>query len=198
MRPDTHSQLVAWLKVALPLAALALLSTLFLLSRAVDPESAIPFANKEIQDRLRDQQVTGPFFSGTTTEGDQLSFSAVKLTAPDGDLGANEAHDVSARLTLVTGTRITLEADTARFDIAEDVARLVGDVTLITSTGYKVRTEELVSQMSSLEVTSPGPITADGPIGKLDAGSMALRKPAPDANSHLFFTNGVKLVYTPN
>ena len=37
-----RSRIVAWLRVLLPLAALAILSTLFLLGRKPDPDDAIP------------------------------------------------------------------------------------------------------------------------------------------------------------
>lgn len=198
MRPDGHSTLVSWLKVALPLAALALLSTLFLLSRSVERDGAIPFAKQEVQERLRDQQVTGPFFSGTTTQGDQLSFSAVTLRTPPGQTGSSLAESVLARVTTVSGVQMTLQADMARFDIARDLAELEGDVTIITSTGYRVMSDKLVSLMASLDVTSPGPVRADGPIGKLNAGMMTLRKPNEESNIQLLFTNGVKLVYSPN
>ena len=53
-RDNLHSRLVAILKVALPLIALALLSTLFLFSRKIDPEDAIPYATVDVEDRLRD------------------------------------------------------------------------------------------------------------------------------------------------
>ena len=36
-RADRHTRVVGWLKVALPLAALAILSTLFLVARRIDP-----------------------------------------------------------------------------------------------------------------------------------------------------------------
>ena len=57
MKGDRHSRVVSWLKVLFPLIALALLSTLFLLSRAIDPGQAIPFAEKEVQDRRKHQQI---------------------------------------------------------------------------------------------------------------------------------------------
>ena len=44
-RLDLHSRLVTWAKVALPLAALAILSTLFLLADRIDPTAAIPYAD---------------------------------------------------------------------------------------------------------------------------------------------------------
>ena len=61
MKGDRHSRVVSWLKVLFPLIALALLSTLFLLSRAIEPQAVIPFADNEVQERLRDQHITGPF-----------------------------------------------------------------------------------------------------------------------------------------
>ena len=40
-----RSRVVAWLRVLLPLAALAILSTLFLLPKSHDPDAAIPYAD---------------------------------------------------------------------------------------------------------------------------------------------------------
>lgn len=196
-RADRHSRTVAWLKVALPIVALALLSTLFLLSRAIDPNTTIPFADKEIQARLRDQQVTGPFFSGTTTDGDQLSFRAEKLTTPNGQTGANQAEDVLAELKLNDGAEITVHAKLASFDIARDIASLSGDVEFLTSTGYRLKTEALVSEMSTLHLQSPGKISGTGPPGVLEAGAMLLTLPKGARSAQLLFTNGVKLIYTP-
>ena len=43
---DSYSRLVQIGKIVLPLVALGILSTLFLFSGEVDPEAAIPFAEK--------------------------------------------------------------------------------------------------------------------------------------------------------
>ncbi len=194
---DRHSRAVAWLKVVFPLTALALLSTLFLVSRTVDPESVIPFADKEIQDRLRDQQITGPFFSGATADGEQISFSAEKLTTPQGQTGGSSAEDIDVKLNLLDGTELTLRSDSALFDVAEDIAELTGDVVITTSAGYRIVSDLLTSEMSKVNLRSPGQVFATGPAGTLEAGSMELTGgKGADANQ-LFFTNGVKLVYTP-
>lgn len=198
MRADRYSRMVALLKIVLPLAALALLSTLFLLSRDSNPETAIPFADKEIQDRMRDQQVTGPFFSGTTPDGDQISFSAVKLTTPGGQTGANEAEQVLLRAELAAGTRVLIIADNAQIDIAADMATLQGGVKVTTSTGYTLTTPVVTSQLTSLEIIAPETVSGTGPIGTLIAGSMTLLLPQGGENAQLLFTNGVKLVYSPN
>ena len=197
MRADSYSTWVSWLKVLLPLTALALLSTLFLLSRAIDPETVIPFADKEIQDRLRNQQVTGPFFSGTTANGDLISFSAETLQTPDGNLGSNRAEDVELNVAISDGAKVTVIAQIAEFDIANDLAELTGDIVITTSTDYRIISEKLSSQLSVLNLKSPGPIEATGPPGDLNAGSMFMTSSEEGKPSQLVFTNGVKLVYTP-
>lgn len=197
-RADRYTRTVAWLKIVLPLAALGLLSTLFLLGRAMSPESTIPFADKEIQDRLRDQQITGPFFSGSTAEGDQLSFSAKTLKSPEGKVGVNRAEDVTVRIVTAGGQTYQLRADIAELDIADDLARMRGNVTITTSTGYRMNTDTLSSGVSEVILKAPGAITAQGPIGTLDAGAMTLASPQTDAGAQMLFTDGVKLVYVPN
>ena len=193
---DRYSRMIAWLKVLLPLMALALLSTLFLLSRSVDPMASIPFAEAEIQKRLRDQQITGPFFSGSTASGDLISFSAGKMgKVQDGD--ATIAQDLSAQIDITSGARIVFFADMGSVDLAGDTSVLSGNVLITTSNGYKINSDRLISAMSSLSVKSPEKVVAEGPLGALTAGSMQLIAPENSENTQLIFTNGVKLIYNP-
>ena len=193
---DRYSRMVAWLKVLLPLMALGLLSTLFLLSRSIDPTAEIPFADSEIQDRLRDQQITGPFFSGSTVGGDQISFSAAKMGTAENS-GNTKADNISAQIDLASGSRIVFFADQGIVNLAEDQSVLTGNVLITTSSGYKINSDKLVAAMSALSVESPKDVTAIGPIGTLTAGSMRLNAPESNGNAQLVFTNGVKLIYLP-
>lgn len=197
MASDRYSRLISWLKVLFPLAALGILSTLFLLSRAVDPDAQIPFADKEIQDRLRDQQVTGPFFTGTTADGDQIMFSAEKLTTPEGQTGSNEAENIKTVVDLAQGATVTMTANRARFDLARDYAELTGEVLITTTSGYKMSSDLLTSAISTLSLISPGPVSGEAPAGMLSAGRMTLIAPQEGAAAQLVFTNGVKLIYSP-
>ncbi|MFT5797253.1 MAG: lipopolysaccharide export system protein LptC [Candidatus Azotimanducaceae bacterium] len=193
---DRYSRMIAWLKVLLPLMALALLSTLFLLSRNVDPMASIPFADAEIQARLRDQQITGPFFSGSTARGDQISFSASKMGTGQKN-GATIAQDLSAQIDLASGARIVFFADTGSVDLVGDTSVLSGNVLITTSSGYKINSDRLISTMSSLHVESPEKVVAEGPLGALTAGSMQIGTPENAETAQLLFTNGVKLIYDP-
>jgi lipopolysaccharide export system protein LptC len=197
MEADRYSRLVSWLKILFPLIALVLLSTLFLLSRAIDPEATIPFADTEVQERLRDQQVTGPFYSGTTDDGDLISFSAEKLTTPRGQTGTNEAEDLRAVLDLQSGAQIVMDAARAKVDAGVDQAELIGNVRIKTSTGYSIQSERMTSNLTTLDIASPGPVEANSPAGEITAGAMAITNRQDGAGSQMLFTKGVKLIYTP-
>lgn len=192
---DWYSKLVATLKVLLPLAALALLSTLFLLSRRVDPVSTIPFAAEDVRSRMELQQITGPFFSGATEAGDSLSFTAAILTTGTDNL--NEARDVNAQVDLVGGTRVVLVADLAKVELDASKMGLSGNVVITTSTGFTIASDTLLADLETATLTSPGEVHADTGFGDLVAGQMILSPSREDVPAQLVFTNGVKLVYDP-
>lgn len=197
MQADSYSRMVALLKIILPLLALGILSTLFLISRVVDRPTTIPFADNDVQQRLINQQVTGPYFSSTSADGDEITFIAETLTTPNGQLGANRALDVDVQVDMVDGRRITITGDQADVDIARDRTDLTGDVEVVTSDGFVLRSELLEMRMSRVEMISPDAVTATTPLGDLAAGSMRLLSPDDAPGSQLHFTDGVKLLYQP-
>jgi lipopolysaccharide export system protein LptC len=197
MQADRYSKTVSWLKVALPLAALGLLSTLFLFSRVVDPTASVPFADTEVRDRLLNRQITGPYFSGTTADGDQIAFVAKTVTTPTGLTGANRAQEVFVTINQVSGTEITVTSDTGLFDLANDRSELSGNVVVTTSQDYVINSQALIARISEVDLKSPRDVTATTPVGDLQAGAMHISTPQPDAPVQLVFTNGVKLLYQP-
>lgn len=193
---DRYSRMIVLLKVLLPLIALALLSTLFLVSRNVDPLTTIPFAQTEVEERLRDQQITGPFFSGSTTRGDQISFSARKIEI-DSVGGMTQADNFAAQIYLKSGANITFSADVGTMNISQDTSVLSGNVVITTSSGYKINSDQLMSSLSTLDIESPDMVEAKGPIGEITAGAMRLSALDDTKNAQLVFTNRVKLIYDP-
>ncbi len=188
--------MVALLKVLLPLAALALLSTLFLLSRGVDPNATIPFAEQDIAERMRDQQVTAPFFSGTTPKGEEIVVTAT-IARPGGYGAPAEAEDLDAQIRLENGERINLTSDTGQVAVDRDLATFEGNVRIITSTGYTVDTDLLETALSGIRGFSPGPVEATGPLGDFTAGQMQIEAKKEGGPIHMLFKNDVKLIYVP-
>lgn len=202
---DFYSRMVAFFKVLLPLAALAILATLFLLSRGIDLEATIPFAEGEISERTREQQITGPYFSGTTANGDEIIVNA-DLVRPGGPQTPATATNVSAQMTKAGGGRMTMNADRASVDPAADMATFSGDVLIGTSTGIQVRTNELNTALSGVSGSTPGEVSGTSPFGKFTAGQMsfgpqdgAATEEAENGSAplHVLFKGGVKLIYRP-
>ena len=192
-----YSRLVAWLKILLPLAALALLSTLFLFSRNVDPVNSIPFSQVDLEERVREQQLTQPSFSGSTARGDLIRFTA-SAVRPDTDTPGRATADApQARIDLVGGTVIEFHAKSGEMDQPGDLARLKGDAVLTSSTGYTVQTEELTAGIETIRAETPGAVEGTGPAGRFTAGKMVLTTDPGTGDAHLLFTGGVHLVYEP-
>ena len=89
---DTHSRMVFLLKVILPLAALAILSTLFLISRTIDPSAAIPYATVDVADRIREPRMTAPAYAGVTADGASLTVTADQASPDTGAASALRAE----------------------------------------------------------------------------------------------------------
>lgn len=193
----TYSNLVTWLKVLLPLAALGLLSTLFLVSQKVDLESAIPFADVELEKRLRDRQITAPYFSGKTDQGHDITVTAETAHPDAEDSSRIIAQNVGALLTMEGGTEITVTAKEGDMDGRFQELLLDGEVEILTSTGYTIETEAMTFGLEEARAETTSTVTAESALGHLEAGRMALRPSGENNEIYLFFTKGVRLVYTP-
>ncbi len=193
---DLYSRMVAFFKVLLPLAALGILATLFLISRGIDLDGTIPFAEREIAERLRNQQVTRPHFSGTTPGGDEITVTAA-VARPGSPTDPAGADDVSARMIRADGGEMTLNARTISVDPSADLASFSGAVRIQTSTGLDVQTEQLDTALHGISGEAPGTITGTSPFGDLSAGAMEFGAKNGNGPIHVLFKGGVRLVYRP-
>ncbi|MCJ8138369.1 LPS export ABC transporter periplasmic protein LptC [Falsirhodobacter halotolerans] len=194
---DRHTKLVKLLKVALPLVALALLSTIFLVSRTVGTQDAIPYSNVDVQGRAMDPRLTEPTWSGLTSDGARLNIAAAEVRPPAEGRPATISA-LRADLTTPDGVDTHLQSAAGTYDDANQRVTFSGQVRVHTSTGYDIRMAEAVAELDRTQVTGIGPITGQAPMGQLTAGGMTLN-PAGDTGGQyrLDFTGGVKLIYTP-
>jgi lipopolysaccharide export system protein LptC len=192
-----YSRLVAWMKILLPLAALGLLSTLFLISRTIDPTAPMPLTAIDLEQRAQDLGATRPAFAGVTRGGDEIRLQATRARPDPDNPRTLLAEDIRAELRLTEGTIVDIAARSATVDQRRSSARLFGEVRLTTTTGYDITTEALEARFDQLRAETPGAVRGTGPAGELTAGRMILEGNDEDGSAHLLFTDGVKLLYTP-
>ncbi|WP_321365554.1 LPS export ABC transporter periplasmic protein LptC [uncultured Celeribacter sp.] len=194
---NTYSKFVAFAKIALPLASLVLLATLFLFARDRDTSLSIPYADVDIETLAREQRVEGPSFATVTRDGSELEISA-DLVRPDlSTKDVINSNKVRGALRMTNKSSVTLQADDGVIDGPSQIAELSGHVEIETSTGYTITSDRVATMLDVSHIESPGSVDATGPAGDLTAGSMVISQDAETEAYLLVFKGGVKLVYQP-
>ncbi|WP_299984283.1 hypothetical protein [uncultured Ruegeria sp.] len=193
---DRHSRWVQFLKVLLPLVAILLLSSVFLLSRSIDTNVSAPFGDQDVDDRLTDQVVSRPDYKGVTRKGEEIRVEA-RRASQSGEGGTPTASEVQGRFGLSSGGEITLESNTGMIRPDKGTATFAGEVVITTADGIQVTTDLLNTSLDEIRGDSPGQIDGTGPIGDFTAGRMIFGTEKKDGPVHILFTDGVKLIYEP-
>jgi lipopolysaccharide export system protein LptC len=195
---DFHSTAVAWLKIALPLLALAILSTLFLVARTVDPSDAIPFAEVDVEDRIREPRLTQPTWAGVTDDGAALTITAADARPEQAQGNGASATQLVVDLQSPDGGRARLIAAQGVLEADKDVLTLSGGVDLTTSTCYAVTTQAMTAALDRTSIVSRTAVAGTGPAGRINAGAMQITAVADAPGQYLLvFNEGVRLLYQP-
>ena len=194
---DGYSRLVAWLKILLPIAALAILSTLFLLSRSIDPMQAIPFSQVDIDSLLRDPRITAPNYAGVSEDGTAMSLTAETARPDPADPARASAVGLQATVETPDGIVTHISADQGVVDGGTGLVSLSGTVRFSNALGYQVETDGITMALNRTALETTGAIRATGPFGALTAGQMVLRLSDNGGGYVLVFNGGVKLLYDP-
>ncbi len=196
---NTHSRLVAWLKIILPLIALGMLSSIFLVSRSIDPNATLPYSQVELDARVREPRLTTPKMSGVTTDGATITVEASDMRPSLTDPGAGTATDLRARMVTSDGTITDLAADSGRIDSGTGRYDLTENVVLTNSSGYRVTASQMTGAMDASSLVATGSVAADAPMGRITSQSMELQAdPAAPGQYLLVFKDRVRLVYEPS
>ncbi len=197
-RYDRYSRAVALLKIILPLLALGILSTLFLVARTIDPAQNIPFADVDIDELTREQRIMRPNFSSVTESGAAISLSAASARPEIINPERIRAENIAARIDLPSGERIDIDADGGVLDTGNGDTTLDGGVVVTSSGGYVLHTELLQVNLDSSTVHAPAEIQVDSLLGQLTAGEFTMTGDGGEGTPfRLHFKNRVSLIYDP-
>lgn len=194
-----YSRAVAVTKVILPLIALGILSTLFLLSRPAPQGEPLAHSDLAVLDLAREQRLGAPSYRGVTETGTQIALQATELRPDPEDSELITGRDLQAAIETAGGFGYVVRAREGLINERERLTTLRSDVQITTSNGYEIRTDvaEIASNMTAL--STPGFVEATGPIGVLTAGRMDMTgDPETGRGGVVVFKDGVRLVYDPN
>jgi lipopolysaccharide export system protein LptC len=192
---NRYSVFVGWAKIILPLAALALLATLFLLPRRGAQDESLPLS--QITALARAPRITAPTLAGLADDGSVVSLRAAELRPVAGQPDAFALSRAELDLTAPDGTRLDLRAGSGQIDGAGRIAVFSDGVELTTSTGFSVTAPGLRADLSSATIESEGPIAVTAPFGRLDAARLHVATNPESRSTRLLFEGGVRLLYDP-
>jgi lipopolysaccharide export system protein LptC len=190
-----YSLWVGRAKIILPLAALALLSTLFLFARNPANNTDIPLA--QVVELARDQQLSAPEFSGLTDSGAVLRITARSARPVAGRPDTAAIDDLRIRMENPGGGRLDASGVTGEIDGRDRVMRMGGLVRLETSTGYVMETGGMTLSLDDGTAISDGFLEIRAPMGRLTAGQVTFRAEDDNTGHQMLFTDGVRLIYSP-
>ena len=191
---NRHSDRVARLKVILPLTALAILSTLFLLADRHDRERVIRYSAAGYEETAQAGRVGRPDYSGIGSDGAEIF-----VTAEEAWPGRTDGEVTASSLTSTwkgrESGRVVASSASGVIGPERSRAELTGAVDIETDGGYRLRSERMNIDMDAGRMVSPGPVTGTGPDFRIDAGAMQVRQ--TESQALVTFTDGVKVIYDP-
>lgn len=190
------------LRLALPLGALALLSTVFLVSGGIDPQRAVDLSDIDIAELTREPRVGGARFAGVTQDDTAITIAAHSVRSIGDMRGGGPLRLVldapRGELQFSTGRVALFGAQEGQINQAADEIILLGAVTVETSDGYHLTMSELISAIQTTYLQGQGGVTGFGPAGEISADSFKLYQSQGQADGYvLAFKGNVRLIYFP-
>lgn len=194
---NRYSQFVTAAKIILPLAGLGLLSSLFLISGAGDTQQEIPYSDVELEEIVEGQRIFQPRYQTVLDDGSEVELLAESarplLTSPDKFL----ASEISGKVFTPDGLQVDIRAARGVVDNAAETVRIEGGLRVSRTDGFVLSSEGAEARLDGQTAQSNGDVIVLGPGITLNAGAAAYQRDPQSGAAQLLFTQGVKLVYTP-
>jgi len=193
---NRYSQFVTAAKIILPLLALGLLSSLFLISNAPEGELTIPFSDMELEEIVEGQRILRPRYRTVLDSGATARFTAESARPDPDDPDRFLAEEITGRVMQTDGVQIDIRGAAGAMDNAARMVQITGGLRLSRTDGYTLSTEGAEASLDGQRGETTGEVIVLGPGITLTAGKAQLVPDPATGARQVVFTDGVKLVYT--
>jgi len=193
----SYSRRVRWMKLLLPLGAVALVGAIFLMGRDLGGTSGL-LSPMELARLGAGLKIDSLRFSGETEAGEPFEIRAVSAVPDQAQPERIDLDQPVGEIAMQDGRRVTARAAQGRLYRSSRRVELDGAVEIETSDGYRITTERAEMLVEERRLHAPGPVRGEGPRGSIQAGSMRAHGVDDDsAATKIWFENGVRLVFIP-
>ena len=192
---NSYSFFVAWVKTLLPIAALGMLSTIFLFSGKVDVTQSLPYADLNVADIIREQRITRPYFTGISEGGIEFALSAAYATPDAKKPAVLNVSELYIEVKSPKGSKTKITAGAGLVNAKTNYASISQGVRLDSKLNFWIATERLDIYFNHSYASTNGPFKGVFPLGSIDSGNMVLKMIT--GKQQILFTNGVRMLYQP-
>ena len=168
---SSHDRLVTILGIALP-ASIGVLAAFLVLAplTAGGDVSFVLDKNKVAvaQERMKLQSAT---YRGQDTKGQKFALQAGSAVQKSSAVPIVEINRLAADIQLPDGPA-TVRANTGRYDMDTEQAKLVGPVAVRAANGYRLDTSDATIDLKQRTLSSSDPVTGTVPQGNFSANGM--------------------------
>ncbi|MFS4436795.1 hypothetical protein ACMA5I_01140 [Paracoccaceae bacterium GXU_MW_L88] len=199
-----HSKLVAMAKRILPLIALGLLATLFLMRGERELENELTFSDEEVEAAGDGIAITGPSISGESQDGVLFDFRASEVrpggTSDVSQTGMSSGDSATVSNFIGTldqpgGQGLRMEAIAAELAEGGTIVRLPQSVNISTTDGFDLNADTAIANANEGSVSLSGTVEAAGPMGRIRADNAEIKHDGTSMT--VTFRDRVRLVYDP-
>jgi len=190
---DTYSRFVAWLKILLPLIALAVLGTVFLFTSENSIETGFTFSRADMALLEAGSFIKNPQIEGQTTKGEPFFLKAEEVRPRDGNASLLDVTGLNGAFSFESGGAVKIDATEALIDMQAQTVLFESGGHIETSDGNIAEFSTMLVNLNTGDLGGTK-IEANGPLGQISADRFRIESNA-DENHVLWFENNVRMLY---
>jgi len=195
---DFHSHVVTCIKLISFLLAFGLLSSIFLLSKTIEPSRGILGKANDLRNDANGLGATNPITVGTSENDDKFKVYVKNAFPVKSHPQRYIGQDLDANIELISGRKIRVISDFVDFRLDRSAATMIENVIITTDTGYRLTTEKLDTRFDTIFAESYKPVAGTGPIGNFTSNRMLLTYDDVTGDANLLLKGNVKVIYQPH
>jgi lipopolysaccharide export system protein LptC len=188
---DRHSRRVRRLKIAIPIVGLVAIAAIVGVA-VVKTKLAGRFGVSQVLFSKDGLTMVEPRLTGRSGER-RYDVTAAKAFQQVQDPKMIALEGVDGRLELNDGNWAKIESTTGNYDGNHEKLDLAGDVTVVTSTGWRATTLSARVDLVTGRIDAEGEVKITGKTARIDADRLE----ATDEGRHLVFTGDVRMTVQP-
>ena len=171
----SHTRLVRILKTALPLVAIALLSTVFLVQENENNEGGLVFSSADLATLGDGLAINNPRIEGTTRDGNAYLITAEKAVPDQSQAERIEMSAFSAITRYSSGLSVEVHSPRAVAVLPSQNFSMLDHVSFRTSDGYTGNAGSADVDVKSGTLVASGGVSVDGPTGRIEADRLSVQ-----------------------